>query len=527
VAKGGPVMRPRDEPEAKGGGRAEPGSGGAPEQSPAGAGAPASGGKRVAAGLLCGVAAVALAAAVPLRHGLLAASPWKATAAALRPADPAPAVPAGGLPVSEGDHAVPPPLPAGGPSAAPAVPTPTAPPAVDPRVSRALETRVCLQAGKALLWTEISRLGVRLTWPAAGEPQWALDDRVFSRGLRRLARRVEHLPRNARLLHSANGFHTLPAAPGRVLDRAAARRQLLAALVSPAYRKSLDASLPEKPAPIKLSLPLRQVLPTVTAAHLGAINTLLASYSTGLGSSSRNRRHNIRVACAAIDGTVLLPGEVFSYNEIVGPRTERAGFRTAPVIIHGELVPGTGGGICQVSTTLYNVALLGDLKIVRRSHHEFPVHYVPPGRDATVAYGSLDLRFANSLPGPVALDVKTAGSRVVVHLYGTAACKRDVQLVSSRVTRTRPRAAAGGGPPRPGKRVTVTRMVRRDDGTVRREVISHDSYAPPPLSSHASLNHRPRGRRRRMSRGRPSAAPVGHSLVIKPLASAGQPAGSQ
>src|SRR5439155_24386156 len=165
--------------------------------------------------------------------------------------------------------------------------------------------------------------------------------------------------------------------------------------------------------------PLRQVAPTVNTTHRGGINTRLATYSTALGGSSSNRRHNIRVACQAIDGTVLLPGDVFSYNNVVGPRSERAGFRTAPVIIRGELVPGTGGGICQVSSTLYNAALLADLKIVRRSHHQFPVHYVPPGRDATVAYGSLDLRFANSLSEPIALDVKSSGSRVIVHVFGT------------------------------------------------------------------------------------------------------------
>jgi vancomycin resistance protein YoaR len=350
-----------------------------------------------------------------------------------------------------------------------------------------------------------------------------LDEQVFSRGLRRLARRVEHLPRSARLIHAASGFRALPAHPGRMLDRTAARQQLMEALAQPAFRRSLDGAPPEKPVPIKLSIPLREVAPIVTADHLGGINTLLATYSTGLGGSSRNRRHNIRVACAAIDGTVLMRGDVFSYNQIVGPRTERAGFRTAPVIIHGELVPGTGGGICQVSTTLYNVALLGDLKIVRRSHHQFPVHYVPPGRDATVAYGSLDLRFANSLPGPVALDVKTAGSRVVVRLYGTAACKREVQLVSSRVTRTRPRAAAGGGPALPGKRVTVTRVVRLADGTVRREVISHDSYAPAPKSSRASLAHHPRGRHRRFPGRKREETPKGHEPAVKPLASARQP----
>src|SRR5207248_1922171 len=196
-------------------------------------------------------------------------------------------------------------------------------------------------------------------------------------------------------------FHALPARPGRLVDRPKARQQLLAALAAPQFRTSLEAPPAEKPAPISLTLPFRAASPKVTADHLGSINTLLAAYSTSMGGSSRNRRHNIQVACQAIDGTVLIPGEVFSYNDTVGPRSERAGFRTAPVIIHGELVPGTGGGVCQVSSTLYNLALLGGLKIVRRSHHQFPVHYVPPGRDATVAYGSLDLRFANSLPHPV------------------------------------------------------------------------------------------------------------------------------
>jgi vancomycin resistance protein YoaR len=359
------------------------------------------------------------------------------------------------------------------------------------------------------VWTELRRLGARLTWPDAGEPQWNVDDRGFNAGLRRLARRVQHWPRNARLIHQADAFQPVPGHSGQRLDRAEARRQLEAALAKPEFRRSLDETAPTKPRPITLAIPLRQVAPKVNPTHLGGINMLLATYSTGLGGSSRNRRHNIRVACAAIDGTVLLPGEVFSYNEVVGPRSEDAGFRTAPVIIHGELVPGTGGGVCQVSTTLYNAALLADLRIVRRSHHQFPVHYVPPGRDATVAYGSLDLRFANTLPQPIALDVKEVGSRVVVHVFGAPECKREVRLVNSRVQSTRPRVPAGGGPARPGKRVIVSRIVQLADGTVRREIISHDTYDPAPASAkhpttrrrHASTTHRQR-------RPRPEAAPT-------------------
>jgi vancomycin resistance protein YoaR len=395
--------------------------------------------------------------------------------------------------------------------------TPASPPP-DPRVERALNARVHLQAGKSALWTELRKLGVSLRWSETGEPQWSIDERLFNRSIRRLARRVDRPSRSARLLHDKSGFHAFPARPGMVLDRIEARQGLQTALVGPAFRRSLEETTGGKPAKISLVLPLKPEKPRITGDRFGSINTLLAAYSTPLGGSSRNRRHNIQVACQAIDGTVLMPGDVFSYNDTVGPRTERAGFRTAPVIIHGELVPGTGGGICQVSSTLYNIALLGGLKIVRRSHHQFPVHYVPPGRDATVAYGSLDLRFANSLPHPVALDVKTAGSRVIVHLYGCADCKRDVRLVSSRVTWTRPRAPAGGGPARPGKRVTVSRVVRMPDGTERREVISHDSYAPAPTSAHSRSGSGHRSPRRRIhsrkANHNPSGPPTSGTTIV-------------
>jgi vancomycin resistance protein YoaR len=418
--------------------------------------------------------------------------------------------------------------PAGNPPGSPPTASPAAaPPVVDPRVARALETRVCLQAGTAKVWTEVRRLGVALSWSPESEPQWSVNPRLFDRALRRLARRVERQPRNARLLHSESGFRAVAGHGGRRFDRGEARRLLLAALAAPDFRRSLDEGL-SKPSALNLKLPLHDVYPTVTTAHLGRINTLLASYSTGLGGSSSNRRHNIRLACQSIDGAVLLPGDVFSYNDTVGPRSERTGFRIAPVIIRGELVPGTGGGICQVSTTLYNAALLADLKIVRRSHHQFPVHYVPPGRDATVAYGSLDLRFANSLPDPVALDVKCVGSRVIVHVYGTADCRRSVRLVNSRVAWTRPRARAAVGA-RPGKRVTVSRIVQLANGTVRREVISHDTYAPAPASARSTSTRRRRRPHRTRSGatvpgGRSAAPPAKEVAPIQPAETPSTPA---
>src|SRR5439155_11763175 len=140
--------------------------------------------------------------------------------------------------------------------------------------------------------------------------------------------------------------------------------------------------------------------------------------STSFSLRDRNRVHNIRVAAKAIDGLFLLPGEEFSYNATVGPRRASAGFRTAPEIVQGNLVPGIGGGVCQVSSTLYNIALLADLEITRRHHHRFPVHYLPAGRDATVSDGGLDLRFRNRLDAPVALLLSVKGGRLLARLYG-------------------------------------------------------------------------------------------------------------
>jgi vancomycin resistance protein YoaR len=388
-------------------------------------------------------------------------------------------------------------------------------PVPNPRIVRALNTRVALQAGKVTVRTELRRLGADLAWPDGGEPEWSIDERRFERGLRRLARRAERRPRDARLMHAGGAFKAMPGRGGQRLDQAVARRHLLALLTASEFRAQLDEDPSSKPSSLTLTVPLRDVPPAVTPAQLGRINAPLASYSTGLGSSSRNRRHNIQIACEAIDGTVLLPGQVFSYNATVGPRSERAGYRTAPVIIRGELVPGTGGGICQVSSTLYNAALLADMKIVRRSHHQFPVSYVAPGRDATVAYGSLDLRFANSLPGPVALDVKMVGWRVIVRVYGTPECRRQVRLVSSRIGWTRPRVPAGGGRPRPGKRVTISRVVQLPNGSVRKEVVSRDVYAPAPASAHTTRSGRRRGYRRSSSRHARVRGPHGGRAAIR------------
>lgn len=123
---------------------------------------------------------------------------------------------------------------------------------------------------------------------------------------------------------------------------------------------------------------------------------LISEYTTYFNAQDVNRTENIRLAAKAIDGKVLGPGEVFSFNETVGQRTEEAGYKQAIIIQGRTFVLGLGGGICQVSSTLYNAVDLAQLEILERHHHSLRVDYVPPGKDAAVYYGVLDFRFRNN-----------------------------------------------------------------------------------------------------------------------------------
>ncbi|QGU94691.1 hypothetical protein GOM49_05830 [Clostridium bovifaecis] len=122
----------------------------------------------------------------------------------------------------------------------------------------------------------------------------------------------------------------------------------------------------------------------------------IASFTTAFNSNNKPRSKNIRLAASIINGTIVAPGEVFSFNKVVGQRTRARGFEEAGVYINGNLDEGLGGGICQVSTTLYNAVLLADLEVVERDNHSLTVHYVPLSRDAAVSWGSKDFKFRNN-----------------------------------------------------------------------------------------------------------------------------------
>ena len=143
---------------------------------------------------------------------------------------------------------------------------------------------------------------------------------------------------------------------------------------------------------------------TINDIGMEAFPYEIVTFTTRYDETNYNRTNNLEIATDKIDGTVLMPGEIFSYNQVVGKRTIEEGYRNAKIYENGQVVDGLAGGICQVSSTLYNAALLSDLEIIERHNHSFTTSYLPAGRDATVVYGVKDLKFQNNRSYPIKIS---------------------------------------------------------------------------------------------------------------------------
>lgn len=153
----------------------------------------------------------------------------------------------------------------------------------------------------------------------------------------------------------------------------------------------------------------------------------LASYSTQ-GGGSQGRITNISLAVKSCNGVILLPGETFSYNDTLGERTKERGYKAANAYSNGEVVEQLGGGICQVSSTLFSALLYTDLEIVSRSNHSMPVSYLPMGMDAAVSWGAPDLKFKNNFDYPIKLSASYSGGEISFKILGASADKKDIDV---------------------------------------------------------------------------------------------------
>lgn len=169
------------------------------------------------------------------------------------------------------------------------------------------------------------------------------------------------------------------------------------------------------------SIPLKITKPKIATTDLKYENffpELISKYTTRYDESNLNRSNNIKLSSEKINGTILMPGETFSYNKVVGARTIKAGYKESAVYMGGKVVDGIGGGICQVSSTLYNAALEANLEIVSRKNHYFITSYVSASRDATVSYGAIDFKFKNSRNYPIKIECKSNNGICGVSIHG-------------------------------------------------------------------------------------------------------------
>ena len=226
----------------------------------------------------------------------------------------------------------------------------------------------------------------------------------------------------------------------------------------------------------------------IAAASVVALGSLIAKpnevvisrYATSLDGRNRSQRHNADLALSRLDGAVIKPGETFSFNARVGTFSRDQGYRKAPVSYNGQLVDSWGGGVCQTSTTLYNTALLAGMDIVERNRHRFCPSYVPPGRDAAVAFNTIDLKFRNPYDFPVRIEAVDHHDRVEIQMLAPHPLKEVPQVVSRLAQVHEPTVFIIGDRDRygrlrnsgkPGYEVNVFRFIGN-----RSELISSDNY---------------------------------------------------
>lgn len=180
-----------------------------------------------------------------------------------------------------------------------------------------------------------------------------------------------------------------------------------------------------------VEIPLAEIVPNTTAQELSSmlLCDTLSTY-TAVSDSNKDRNTNLRLACEAINGLILYPGDVFSYNDALGERTAARGYRPGPSYSGNKTVMTYGGGICQVSSALYYCALKAELQIVLRKNHGFMPEYMPVGLDATVSWGSIDFRFKNTLDYPVKIEATADGGETTVSIIGTELRDYRVELES-------------------------------------------------------------------------------------------------
>jgi len=345
----------------------------------------------------------------------------------------------------------------------------------------ALSAPVRLELGSTSLTLTPAQLAPLLEFPATGPARVAIGGPAADAWLRRLRKRVQKPARNATFAVDGPKVRIVPDRPGVQLDAAGAARAVLAAALR-SSRAQRVATLPVQTARAKVT--------TAKARAMGIVG-LVSSYTTDYGGIP-NRIHNVELVAHLVDDKLIAPNQEFSFNKTTGERSAAKGFLVAPVIVNGELTNGLGGGVCQVSTTVFNAAFDAGVKITERVNHALYISHYPQGRDATVDYPDVDLRFVNDTGHWLLLRTFVGPSSLTVSLYGTPTGRKVESTTAPLVVhgktpikKTVDKALKPGeriveDPGEPAMTTSVTRDVYAADGKLLDHDVWYSSYRASP-----------------------------------------------
>ncbi len=251
-----------------------------------------------------------------------------------------------------------------------------------------------------------------------------LNEENFNLFLNKIEKEQNKSPINATIDHEWSGFIITPDEVGRTVDG----NELKKSIKEEADKDSGNED-------IIVSVNFKKEYPRIMEINLKSIDTLISSYTTSFSNSGFGRCRNIEIAANYIDNAVLLPGEEFSFNKIVGATSSSKGFEYAKVIKNGEFVDEIGGGVCQVSSTLYNAVLKSSLYVSERKNHSKKISYVPMGQDAMIAYGASDFKFVNTYSYPILIESIVQDKQLTFNIYTNQEEKGSYYEVSNEIVK--------------------------------------------------------------------------------------------
>lgn len=242
------------------------------------------------------------------------------------------------------------------------------------------------------------------------------NNKKLDKELEKICANIDQKAKDAKLEILSNGFNIIPDVDGKIVNRKITKENMEKNLSKNKFEGSF--------------LALETKKAKVTSEILKDVNSKLASHSTTFTNASYNRAFNIIRAANSTSDILLMPGEEFSYNEATGPRSVENGYKEAPIIVNGKVQNGPGGGVCQVSTTIYNSALNSGLEITDVRNHSLASTYAPKGKDATVSDGSIDFKFKNPYKHPIYIKNFVYGGVITSEIYGNSKDKQNISIVT-------------------------------------------------------------------------------------------------